>query len=46
MGLQDTGESENLHTHMNNTEHGLPLERIILNCFAFNELKTFHVYRC
>lgn len=31
-------ESETLHPHTNNTEHGLPLERIGL-MVAFNELK-------
>lgn len=32
--------SQKHHTHTNNTEHGLPLERIVL-MVAFNELKIF-----
>lgn len=40
IGLWEMGKSETLHPHTNNTEHGLPLERIVL-MVAFNELKVF-----
>lgn len=33
-------KSETSHPHTNNTEHGLPLQRIVL-MVAFNELKIF-----
>lgn len=30
IGLKEMEEAEKLHTHINNIEHRLPLERIIL----------------